>query len=150
MIQATGKIKLYQSITGGFLLLNLPISWAVLFFGAPAYSVTIVAICLTFIAFITRLLISRLLIAYSILRFFCKVLLPVCVTSFLSAIPPMFLCYAMKPCFLRIAIVSCTSVFSICVFMYFIALDITERKKIKSMLSEILKCRCKPGSFIDR
>jgi hypothetical protein len=149
MIQATGKVKLYQSVVGGFLLLNLPISWMFLVFGAPVYSVTVVAICLTFIAFITRLLIARLLIAYSIFNFFCEVLLPVCAVSLLSIILPLFLCYILDPGFLRVFIVACMSVISTCVFMYLIALNMSEKKKIKSILSDRLKYICKIGDYTD-
>jgi len=42
--QATGKIKLYQSVVGGFLLLNLPVSYIALKLKAPAESVMIIAI----------------------------------------------------------------------------------------------------------
>lgn len=40
-IQATGKIKVYQAIVGGTLLLNLPIAYLLLSKGFPAYSVII-------------------------------------------------------------------------------------------------------------
>ena len=41
--QATGKIKLYQSVVGIILILNLPISYVALKLGCPAYSVMIIA-----------------------------------------------------------------------------------------------------------
>ena len=37
-VQSIGKIKLYQTVVGGFLLLNLPISYFLLRFGFPIYS----------------------------------------------------------------------------------------------------------------
>jgi O-antigen/teichoic acid export membrane protein len=52
LAQATEKIKLYQLCVCGILLLNLPISWVVLLSGSPAYTVMIVAIVLTFAAFL--------------------------------------------------------------------------------------------------
>jgi O-antigen/teichoic acid export membrane protein len=139
MVQATGKIKLYQSVTGGFLLLNLPLSWLVLFFGGPPYSVALVAICLTFIAFIMRLLISRLLINYSVSRFFREVILPICLASLLSMILPMLSCYVLEKGVLRVCIVTCISILSNCVCMYFIGLNRLEREKLKSMTSKKLK-----------
>jgi O-antigen/teichoic acid export membrane protein len=148
-IQATGKIKLYQSIAGGFLLLNLPVSWAILLFGAPAYSVTIVAICLTFAAFITRLLIAKLLVAYSISSFLCDVLLPVCAASLLSAILPLFLCYVLEPGFPRAFIVACISIVSTCVFMYLIVLNMSEKRNIKRILSDKLKYIYRIGNRMD-
>lgn len=44
LAQATGKIRLYQAVVGGILLLNLPVSYVALRFDAPAYSVMLVAV----------------------------------------------------------------------------------------------------------
>jgi hypothetical protein len=40
-VQATGKIKAYQSVVGGILLLNLPTSWIAVYAGFPAWSVMV-------------------------------------------------------------------------------------------------------------
>ena len=49
--QATGKVKVYQAVVGGILLLILPISYVALKLGAPAYSVFIVHFCVLFCMF---------------------------------------------------------------------------------------------------
>lgn len=60
--QATGKIKLYQTIVGGILLLNLPFSYFVLKMGGEPYSVLFVGIGASIFAFIARLIIVNKLI----------------------------------------------------------------------------------------
>lgn len=75
MIEATGNIKLYKSLSGIILLLNLPISWLFLHNGANAEVVMIIAICLTFLVACVRLVISSLYLNFSIFTFLHNVVL---------------------------------------------------------------------------
>lgn len=85
--QATGKVKLYQSVVGGILLLNFPISWAALALGAPAYGVFVVSILITATAFFVRVFIVSRLIGFSLRRFLKSVLVPIFVVSVTVALP---------------------------------------------------------------
>jgi O-antigen/teichoic acid export membrane protein len=136
--QATGKIKLYQAVVGGILLLNVPVAWIVLFMGAPAYSVMIVAIVLTFIACIARLLILKRLIDYSIRQFFRTVIIPICVISVVSAILPIILCYILPQNIVRLCLVIALSIISVGIYSYFMALNRIERQKVKSLFSKYI------------
>lgn len=60
--QATGHIRLYQSVVGGILLLNLPLSFLLLHHGHPPEAVLLTAVGLSFIALIARILIISPLI----------------------------------------------------------------------------------------
>lgn len=73
---ATGRVKVYQSVIGGLLLLILPISYIVLKLGAQPYMVFVVHFCVAIVAFITRLLIIRPMINLSIRKYCIKVFLP--------------------------------------------------------------------------
>ncbi len=59
MIQATGKIRLYQIIVGGLLILNLPLSFLFLQLGYSPIAVYIVAIFLSVIAYFLRAIITQ-------------------------------------------------------------------------------------------
>jgi len=72
--QATGRIRLYQSVVGGILLFNIPISYLFLKQGSPPESILIVFICLCIAALIARLLIIAPIIKLSKSEFFLKVL----------------------------------------------------------------------------
>lgn len=72
--QATGKIKLYQSIVGGILLLNIPFSYLILKMGYEPYAVVYIGIILSVLAFIARLLIVRNLISLSITQYLKEVI----------------------------------------------------------------------------
>jgi Na+-driven multidrug efflux pump len=80
-IQATGKIKRYQSVVGSILLLTLPVSYILLKLGLPAYSVLIAYAVVECLACVSRLYILRanagLSISEYVQKVFQKELLPV-------------------------------------------------------------------------
>lgn len=84
LAQATGKIKLYQGVVGGILLMNFPVCWIVLSMGADAWTVQLIGIIITMIAMIVRLIIIKMLTKFSIIKFLHQVILPVCCVSFIS------------------------------------------------------------------
>jgi O-antigen/teichoic acid export membrane protein len=133
-VQATGKIKLYQSVIGGIILLNLPISWILLSKGTPAYSIFFVAIALGVISLIARLLIIKNLLDFPLKRFYKEILLPLLLVSLSSAIIPVSLCMILKPNFFRFCIVTLASILLISVCAYLIGLNSIERKKINNMI----------------
>ena len=54
-VQATGKIKLYQSVVGGLLLLIVPISYVFLKFGYPPQTTFYVYIALSITSLFARI-----------------------------------------------------------------------------------------------
>jgi O-antigen/teichoic acid export membrane protein len=134
-IHATGKIRMYQAVVGGILLLNAPVSWMVLHMGAPPYSVMILAIIISLIAIISRSLILKRLVNYSLRQFLRMVLAPVFIVSVVSAVLPVILCNAMMQNIVRLCLVTGLSIISVCISSYFIALNNEEQKKIKSVIT---------------
>lgn len=84
LAQATGKIRLYQSVVGTLLLLNLPISWIFLKMGYPAEVTMVVAIVIAIISLFARLLILRGLVQFPIRKYINQVLLRISVPTILS------------------------------------------------------------------
>lgn len=82
--QATGKIKLYQFVVGGILLLNVPISYIILNNGGSPETVFYVTIWLALIALFARLYLISKLINLSIYRFIYKAILPAVLSCSLS------------------------------------------------------------------
>lgn len=71
LVQATGKVKLYQLLIGSLLLLNLPISWVLLKLGfSPEYTMY-VAIILSFLSLLARLLVLKWVVDFPVIAF-CK------------------------------------------------------------------------------
>jgi O-antigen/teichoic acid export membrane protein len=134
LIQATGKIKVYQSLVGGILLLNLPISWIVLLLGAQPYYIMIVSFCITLIAVFVRLLIASSLLEYSMIQFFMEVVLPVTMVTMLAMIFPVVLHVALKQNLFRLFCVTGTSIVSSFGCIYMIGCNKAEREGIKGII----------------
>lgn len=130
LAQATGKIRFYQSVVGGILMLNFPISWIALKLGAPAYSVMIVAIVVTFTAAVVRLFIIRRLAQFSIKQFLTKSALPCILVSVLSAILPLVIVLNLEENFLRLCITTCVSVISMLLCVVMVGMSKVERKMV--------------------
>jgi O-antigen/teichoic acid export membrane protein len=136
VVHATGKIKLYQSVYYGVLLLNLPTSWIALSYGAPAHSVMIISICLTFIDAISVLFIVKKVVGLSISNFFKNVILSMVVISVISAILPLGVFTVLSKGFIRFCTVVIISIISVCTCMYFIGLNKYEQNKIKQLIHD--------------
>lgn len=130
LAQATGKIRFYQSVIGGILMLNFPFSWIALKLGAPAYSVMIVAIMVTFTAAVVRLFIIRKLTQFSITQFMTKSALPCILVSVLAAVLPLIIVMNLEGNFLRLCITTCISVISTGICVLFIGMSKKERESV--------------------
>jgi O-antigen/teichoic acid export membrane protein len=137
--QATGKIKLYQSVVGGILLLNLPASWIALYLGAPAWSVMAVAIIITLAAFCIRLIIIKRLVDFSLIHFVKQVLVPVTAVSLLSMILPLASYLFFEYGFPRLLITICLTLLSASLCIYLAGLNTQERCIIRNKIIQIFK-----------
>lgn len=74
--QASGKIKVYQSVVGGLLILNLPLSYVALKLGADPMATMYVAIFISLIALYSRLRIITPLVGLKAKKFVINSILP--------------------------------------------------------------------------
>ena len=89
---ATGKVKVYQSVVGGILLMIVPLAYIPLKLGTEPYTVFIVHLTIAIIAFVTRIFIIRNLIDLSIKEYLINAILP-CIKV---AMPSIFISLAVK------------------------------------------------------
>lgn len=137
--QATGKIKLYQAVVGGVLLLNAPIAFVVLKLGAPAFSVFIVSISVTSLAFIVRLCILKKLINFSFWNFIWKVFIPIICCAGLAFIVPYFVRNMLNTSFIRLCVTVIVSVICVALSGYFVALSKNEKQWIVGIVKSKLR-----------
>lgn len=135
--QASGKIKLYQSVVGGMLILNLPISYLFLKLAYPPEVTLWVSIIISIIALLMRLYMLRSLVSLSIKRYFSQVLLKIVPICIFAPILPMLVLYFMDEGFLRFLLVGAVSVFSVVVAIYFMALTTSERYLIQNKIQQL-------------
>lgn len=88
---ATGKIKNYQLIVGTLSLLNLPLSYLCLKLGAPAECIFVVAIFVSLICELARVLMLRKMINLSVRAFLYNVLVNVALVTIVASIVPVYL-----------------------------------------------------------
>lgn len=139
LAQATGKIKLYQGVVGGILLLNLPVSYFVLKMGAKPYAVIQVAIGVEITAFIFRLIIVHHLSGLSIAKFIIKTFIPCIFVSIISAIIPVVFVYKFEESFLRLIFTILISVICVSVAVFFLGMNKAERNGIVGKIKNKLR-----------
>jgi O-antigen/teichoic acid export membrane protein len=136
--QATGKIKVYQLIVGGILLLNFPMAYALLYMGYPPESTFYVSIFLSLIALYLRLLILKKLVSLPVSDFLRNVLGQVTLIAILSAVLPVFVYFQFSPGFLRFSVVLLASSASVMLIVYFLGLNLSERLFLKNQFQKVL------------
>ncbi len=139
--QATGKVKIYQMVVGGILLLILPISYVVLKLGAPAYSVFIVHFCIESLAQFSRMYMLRKLIHLPLWQYMKNIYIPILSTVAVSFICPLFVHLQMEEGWLRLIAVGCTCVASVGLASFFIGFTKHERVFFLDKALRVLKIR---------
>ena len=137
-IQAIGKIKLYQTIIGTVLLLNLPISYILLKFGFPVYSVMISFVLIEIMASTTQLILIKKIACLSIKEYFNRV--------FLREIVPVLLliisCWTITHTLFfdyRFIVTGMVSVIIFAAGIYFTGLCKDEKNLVDKILKKILR-----------
>ena len=125
--QATGKVKIYQMVVGGILLLILPISYIVLKLGAPAYSVFIVHFCIESLAQFSRMYMLRKLIHLPLWQYMKNIYIPIVSTVVIAIILPLVVRMQVSEGWLRFLAVGFTCVLSVGASSYFIGFTKQER-----------------------
>jgi len=133
--QASGKIKLYQSVVGGLLILNLPISYFFLKFGFNPEVTLLISIFLSIIALFARLMIVQKLVELKMGNFILKVVARILIVTILSLIIPMILqFFLIEESILKFLVVGLMSVLSAAFCIVLIGLNNVERLYLKKII----------------
>jgi len=129
-ISATGKIKWFQIITGGLLILNLPVSYLFLKLGYPPEITMYVAICIALLSQVSRMFFMSSMHKMSITKYLKDILLVILFISVASGFMPFIINKFMDFGFSRFLFVLVTSLFSTVITVYLIGLTVSERRSI--------------------
>lgn len=88
-ISATGKIKYFQIVTGGLLILNLPVAYLFLKCGYPPETTMYIAICISLFAQITRIFFANHYADISVIGYVKSVLFRIVSVAFISYLLPL-------------------------------------------------------------
>lgn len=135
---ATGKIKRYQSVVGGLLLSILPISYIALRFGADAWVVFVVHLCVATFTFWVRLLIIRPLVKISIRAYIKQVIVPCVFVAFTAIVFPLLIHLFFTNTLIGSLSNIALSMFCACIASFAIGLTNKERQVITSKAKQIL------------
>lgn len=136
--QATGKVKVYQAVVGGILLLILPVSYIALRLGAPAYSVFIVHFCIESLAQIARMYMLRKLIKLPLYAYIRNIYIPVIAVATVSCILPIYMYTHISEGFIGLLFLTAISVFSVATTAFLIGLTKEERRFIILKVKQII------------
>jgi len=127
---ATGKIRDYQIAVGGALMLNFPVSYLCLKIGCVPESVFIVALIVSVLCLILRLLFLQRMVQLSVKQYLYNVCLNVLYVSLMAALIPTLVYFQMEEGWVRfLSIIFCCVVCS-SLSIYFVGCSISERKFI--------------------
>lgn len=137
--QATGAVRVYQSVVGGILLTIVPVSYIVLKAGAEPWSVFVVHLCVCILAFVVRLFIIRPMIHLSLYDYFTQVLLR-SLGVLVMAIPlPLVLLFLLPGTLMNSVLVGLLSLFMMAFSSYVIGLTVGEKKFVNGKILSFLK-----------
>lgn len=124
---ATGKIRNYQLVVGGLQMMNFPISYLLLRWGAAPEVTLIVAIAISFCCLFSRLWMLRRPLGLDAGNYFKQVIGRVFVVALLAAIVPVVIHLRYDDTVARLLVVCATSWLSTLSVIYYIGLDSAER-----------------------
>lgn len=137
---ATGKIRNYQIVVGGVLLLMLPISYICLKLGVPVVVVPITNAMTAIMAIVARMVMLRGdFPCWSSRVYFIKVILNVILVSLCASILPIFLYSRLEDGWF--CLISTTTVSVLCTLfaILYVGFEAKERKMLLSKSREVLK-----------
>ncbi len=136
LAHATGKIKLYQGLTGGLQLLIIPVAIFFLELHSPAYSVLLVTLAFTMLSFFVRLIIVKHLVKFKLFDFVKYVIYPcfkvICPTAGIT------LLYYLnsEQTITRMIITTLLSVVSIIICVIYLGMNVNERQVLLSKIKK--------------
>mgnify|MGYP003575247365 CR=1 FL=1 len=138
--QATGDVKKYQIIVGGFLLLNIPLAYFLYKLGFPAeYGLYVIMITSTICLFL-RLILLKTLIGLNIKGFFMNVIIKDISVFFLALIPIYYINKNLTIDIISFILITFFSLFYTLLVIFLIGISRSEKHYVYSAIkSKILK-----------
>ncbi len=128
---ATGRIRNYQIVVGGLLLLNFPLSYIVLKSGFSPFSVYVVAVMVGVCCLVARLMFLRSMVGFSVVTYFRKVLVNVFVTVIVASMPVALASIVWTPdTFFKLSLIAVVSCVSSVLSILFVGCNKSERRFI--------------------
>ena len=135
---ATGRIRNYQLVVGGLLLLNFPLSYVALKLGYSPESTVVVGIIVSLICLVARLWFLRTSVSLRVRDFVSQVLVNVVVVTLLSSVVPAVCYYFIEHHIIRFFAVCVSSVVMSAVVIYFVGCNSWERDMLRGYIVKFM------------
>lgn len=136
---ANGNIRNYQIVVGGILLLNFPISYYFLKLGYFPEVTLVIAIVISQICLVARLIFLRNMIKLPIMAFAKEVYLNIIFVTISAVIAPAICYKCFSPGFIRLLIVCIVSTIASSAVIYSIGCNKAERKIARDYANKFIK-----------
>lgn len=131
---ATGRIRNYQLVVGGMLLMNFPLSYFCLKMGFSPESTVVVALVVAILCLLLRLLFLRKMVGLSMRRYLHKVCGNVLSVTVIAAVVPTLLFLQMPDGLVRFLLMCVLTTLCSTLTIYFIGCSRNERDFIKNRI----------------
>lgn len=135
---ATGRIRNYQLVVGGLLLLNFPLSYVALKLGYSPESTVVVGIIVSLICLVARLWFLRTSVSLRVRDFVSQVVVNVVVVTLLSSVVPAMCYYFIEHHIVRFFAVCVSSVVMSAVVIYFVGCNSWERDMLRGYVVKFI------------
>lgn len=125
---ATAKIKWFEIITGGLMILNLPVSYLVLYLGSTPESTVLVSIVLSLITIVVRAYILKRLIYLPVREYLVNACFMMFLVALISYILTSFINSVFNEGFVRFVVTSLFSILVNTILFYGIAFNHAEKQ----------------------
>ena len=136
---ATGKIRNYQIVVGGLQLLNLPIAYLLLRWGLFPEVIMVVAISLSLVCLVARLLMLRTMIGLSIRRYLREVVLNILFVVAIAVVLPLVMGGVAASSWLRFLLSCATCMACAMTSVYFLGCNRQERQFVSEKSRQFVK-----------
>ena len=140
LMLAVGKVKYPQLVAATTMILNLPLSWLALKWGAEASSTMVIGCVIEIVVLALVALFLRSYIKFPVRSYFFTSVIPVMIVGVIAALLPEWIKYQLPAdSFLSFFLVCGIAFIITCLLSFFIALNKEEKTLVINMAKKILK-----------
>ena len=139
LMLATGNIRNYQIVVGGFQMMNFPITYLCYKLGAPSETVFTIAICISVVCEMSRLIMLKKMVGLPVKRFLKNVYFRTFFVALCSAVTPLVLKKYCEDNLLSFIFLTVVSVISAAIFSYTIGCTKTDKGAINNHILKVKK-----------
>lgn len=136
---ATGHIRNYQIVVGGFQMMNFPITYLSYKLGAPSETIFAVAICISFVCEMSRLVMLKKMVGLPVKLFLKNVYFRTFSVALCSAVIPIVLKKYCEDNLLSFMILTAVSIISAAIFSYTIGCTKADKVAINNQILKVKK-----------